>query len=224
MFFPERITGLEATDRVLEVGPGSTPFARADVFLERAFFDEGDARKQRGGGDANIEPRKLIYYDGGRFPFNDREFDYVICSHVVEHVEDVPFLVAELSRVAPRGYLEYPTVYYEYLYNFSVHLNLVKRRNGTLYYLPKRETSFDDFLPVQKLFYRSLEMGHSQLVDAFKDLMFEGFQWEAPIEVTKASSLLDVIEDQPVIPDARKEKQSAPGFAARLKRALSVRR
>ena len=42
-------------------------------------------------------------------PFKDNEFDYIIASHVVEHVEDISYFLNELYRVGRRGYIEIPT-------------------------------------------------------------------------------------------------------------------
>ncbi len=44
-----------------------------------------------------------------KLPFNDNEFDFVIASHVMEHVEDVEFFIKELDRIAKKGYIELPT-------------------------------------------------------------------------------------------------------------------
>ena len=45
-----------------------------------------------------------------RLPFKDGEFDFVIASHVMEHVEDVEFFINELERVSKQGYIELPTM------------------------------------------------------------------------------------------------------------------
>ena len=42
-------------------------------------------------------------------PFKDNEFDFIIASHVAEHVEDISFFFNELSRVGKKGYIEVPT-------------------------------------------------------------------------------------------------------------------
>ena len=123
MFFPERIH-LLPSDRILEVGPGASPDPRSQIFLEKRFL-EPEATRQRGGLPAIEYCKPVVYYEGDILPFCNREFDYAICSHVVEHVENLEHFVAELTRVAARGYLEFPTVHYEYLYNFTEHLNLV---------------------------------------------------------------------------------------------------
>tara|TARA_B100000401_G_C52426197_1_gene540513 strand:+ start:22 stop:633 length:612 start_codon:yes stop_codon:yes gene_type:complete len=44
-----------------------------------------------------------------KLPFKDKEFDFVIASHVVEHVEDVPYFFSELARIGTKGYIEVPT-------------------------------------------------------------------------------------------------------------------
>ena len=42
-------------------------------------------------------------------PFNDNQFDFVISSHVMEHVEDLKYFIKEIERVSKRGYIELPT-------------------------------------------------------------------------------------------------------------------
>ena len=43
------------------------------------------------------------------FPFKDKDFDFVISSHVIEHVEDFQFFIKELERISSKGYIELPT-------------------------------------------------------------------------------------------------------------------
>jgi ubiquinone/menaquinone biosynthesis C-methylase UbiE len=45
-----------------------------------------------------------------KLPFKDKEFDFVIASHVMEHVEDVDFFITELERISYKGYIEVPTI------------------------------------------------------------------------------------------------------------------
>ena len=44
-----------------------------------------------------------------KLPFNNKEFDFVIASHVAEHVEDVSFFLSEIARIGKKGYIEVPT-------------------------------------------------------------------------------------------------------------------
>lgn len=179
MFFPERLHIPESA-RVLEVGPGGTPHPRADVLLERRFDDE-EAAAQRGHAPPLASGKQVVFYDGGRFPFDDRAFDYVICSHVLEHVENVAAFVGELTRIAPRGYVEFPTVLYEYLYNFRVHRNLLHFTAGELRWMRKARLPFAEFLPVQTFFYNALCAGYDEIVTSFREQMFEGFEWSETI-------------------------------------------
>ena len=43
-------------------------------------------------------------------PFGDKEFDFVVCSHVLEHVKDIKLFLQELERVSSKGYIELPTI------------------------------------------------------------------------------------------------------------------
>jgi len=53
--------------------------------------------------------KKFIKLTEKKLPFNDKEFDFVVASHVMEHVEDVEFFIKELQRVSKQGYIELPT-------------------------------------------------------------------------------------------------------------------
>ncbi len=195
MFFSEKIKNIKPADKVLEIGPGGTPHVRADVFLEKKYETEAAWNSQRGLTPRRVTSKKVVYYDGGKFPFQDKEFDYIICSHVIEHVENVEFFVSELFRVASKGYIEYPTILYEYVYNFYVHLNFIKFKNDRLYYLKKEDTALAQFLPVQRLFHHSLKMGYSRNVENLRHVMFEGFEWQREFEVTSATSIDDLVPE-----------------------------
>ena len=53
--------------------------------------------------------KNFIKIGGKKLPFKDKEFDFVIASHVIEHVEDFEFFVKELERISSKGYIELPT-------------------------------------------------------------------------------------------------------------------
>ena len=54
--------------------------------------------------------RDFVKLEDKTLPFKDKEFDFVITSHVIEHVEDVNFFIKELQRVSTKGYIELPTM------------------------------------------------------------------------------------------------------------------
>ena len=126
MFFPKRIKSILPEYRVLEIGPGANPHKRSNVLLEKPFESEEETQMQFGHGHKLVTDKPVVFYDGNRFPFDDKEFDYVICSHVLEHVDDVPCFLKEVFRVSHKGYFEYPLINYEYLFNYEVHKSFLK--------------------------------------------------------------------------------------------------
>lgn len=204
MFFPKKITSIRSWDKVLEVGPGGTPHPRSDVFLELTYDSESDRLSQRGHVEQEpcFDGRPVHFYDGGKFPFNDREFDYVICSHVIEHVTDPVSFLAEVFRVGGgRGYLEYPLITYEYLYDFDVHLHFVKWDSevNVLRYCPKRDSSLTAFSAVCTLFRKSLSEGWNELCSTNKQLFFEGVEFSYPFVVEKTDQLDKLLPEPSVI-------------------------
>ena len=55
------------------------------------------------------QDKKFIKLTEKKLPFKDKEFDFVVASHVMEHVEDIDFFIKELERVSKKGYVELPT-------------------------------------------------------------------------------------------------------------------
>ena len=57
----------------------------------------------------HYQDKKFIRLTEKKLPFKDKEFDFVVASHVMEHVEDIEFFIKELERVSKKGYVELPT-------------------------------------------------------------------------------------------------------------------
>ncbi len=53
--------------------------------------------------------KNFVKLESKKLPFDDNQFDFVIASHVMEHVEDLKFFIGELERVSKKGYIELPT-------------------------------------------------------------------------------------------------------------------
>ena len=58
----------------------------------------------------HYQDKKFIRLTEKKLPFKDKEFDFTVASHVIEHVEDIEFFIKELERVSKKGYIELPTM------------------------------------------------------------------------------------------------------------------
>jgi len=197
MFFPERIVSIKTTDRVLEVGPGGAPYTRSDVLLEKVF-GEKDAWEQRGHAESIITDKELVFYEGNRFPFRDNEFDYVVCSHVLEHIpsNEIKVFLSEIQRVGKRGYLEFPTIYYDYIYNFPKHLTFLLYEDGIIKFLGKEKTQIEIFKSVQEFFYNSATAGHVSLTQSLKNYYFQGFEWNTNICSKEVNHINEIVYER----------------------------
>ena len=84
--------------KILDVGCGYTAHENATVICDvqdlASFYKD----------------KNFVKLDGNVLPFKDNEFDFVIASHVIEHVKDVKTFINELSRISSKGYIELPTI------------------------------------------------------------------------------------------------------------------
>ena len=84
--------------KILDIGCGYRANKYASVIAD--ILDLSDFYKER----------KFIKINEKKLPFKDKEFDFVIASHVMEHVDDIEFFISELERVSQQGYIELPTM------------------------------------------------------------------------------------------------------------------
>jgi len=83
--------------KILDIGCGYTAnkFATtiADIQDLKSFYKE----------------KKFIHIVDKKLPFKENEFDFVISSHVIEHVNDLNFFINEIQRISKKGYIELPS-------------------------------------------------------------------------------------------------------------------
>ena len=82
---------------ILDIGCGYRAHKNASVIAD--IQDFSDFYKER----------KFIQIKGKNLPFKDNEFDFVIASHVIEHVAEFEFFIKELERITSKGYIELPS-------------------------------------------------------------------------------------------------------------------
>lgn len=180
MFHPDKIKNIPSHYNVLEIGPGGYPHPRSNVLLEKLFDNDEMALAQRGYATPHKSPQKTVYYKGGRFPFNDLEFDYVICSHVIEHIpqEDLDLFIEELMRVGKRGFIEFPTVFYELINYQDVHLWLMNYRRGEMVFMDKNLFQSSCIHRIFREMFYGKDKYMAQSFVRYRDLFFHAFEWD----------------------------------------------
>lgn len=119
---------IEADWRVLDVGSGHAPNQRADALLEMMVEDDSH---RSGLGIDQTDPR-LVIGDACKMPFGDKAFDYILATHLAEHVDDPGALCRELARVGRAGYIETPGWFGDIVMREPFHRWRVRKSGGGL--------------------------------------------------------------------------------------------
>lgn len=110
----DRIVSMLPDDAVvLDVGGWGAPFNRADYILDLMPYETRGALGSRGPGPERFTPETWIRLDmcaHEPWPFEDDQFDFVVCSTTLEDIRDPIWVSQEIARVAKAGYIEVPTV------------------------------------------------------------------------------------------------------------------
>ena len=83
--------------KILDIGCGYRAHKKASVIAD--IQDFSDFYKEK----------KFVRIQGKNLPFKDKEFDFVIASHVIEHIDNFEFFIKELERISSKGYIELPS-------------------------------------------------------------------------------------------------------------------
>ena len=157
--------------KVLDIGCGYTANENATVVSDVQDLSNFYKNKQF----VKITEKKL--------PFKDNEFDFVITSHVIEHVDDFQFFISEIERISKKGYIELPTKLGDNLVfeNSNDHLWMFEYDdNSNILLASKKQEFIEPFVSVstakklEKIFRQSLilEIIWSEKID-FKILSDE---------------------------------------------------
>ncbi|MBX2916017.1 MAG: class I SAM-dependent methyltransferase [Cyclobacteriaceae bacterium] len=166
---------------VLDVGSGHNPHPRANVIADKFI----DTNYHRADNIKILNNQKFVEADGQALPFKDKEFDYVICCHVVEHVDDPTRFLTELSRVGKKGYLEAPSLVGELLIPKESHQWVLLDIDKKIILVNKKRLGFNtsldfgelflDFLPKNSIGFKILQRTHPQLLTI-------NYEWSEKIE------------------------------------------
>ena len=87
--------------KVVDIGGGMAPHPRADLVVDNDLKWKESVERERAFQIGDVRD----------LPFADKQFDFAICSHVLEHMPDASSVrkaCSELQRIAKAGYIETP--------------------------------------------------------------------------------------------------------------------
>jgi SAM-dependent methyltransferase len=165
---------------VLDVGSGDKPHWRADVLLDR--YVDGGFGGQRSGRAAARVSRPLFDADAAAMPFADDVFDYVVCSHVLEHVVDPTAVAAEIMRVGRAGYVEVPEAASAKILDFPSHLWWCRLDGTTLVMTAKQNAAFNPEIQAY-IDAAGIERRLADLLDADFDRRIVALSWSGHFDL-----------------------------------------
>jgi len=105
---------IKPEETVLDVGCGAYPFPLATMLVD--LYIENTVHRQE---DLRTDGKPFRVADINQLPFEDKSYNFVYCSHVLEHVDDPKRACTELIRVGRRGYIETPSVMTDVLFSWA---------------------------------------------------------------------------------------------------------
>ena len=159
---------------ILDLGGGSDAFTSATT-----VFDIEDY-------SSLYTTKRFVQGEACSTPFDDKEFDFVTACHIIEHVKDPKAFCGELMRIGKRGYIEFPTPFFDNV----VYGNSNPPPHGHVWWV-----TFDDdeqkmiFKPKVTVMPESVRPRDTTfLIPFFANSMVTGLLWEQDIlfEVQKA--------------------------------------
>ena len=124
-------------------------------------------------------------------PFSDKEFDFVVATHVAEHVPDPKKFIKELMRISDRGYIEVPTPFFD---NITVG-NSNPPPHGHLWWI-----TFDDdinemvFKPRIHILEEAINPANTTALSPFfEDVMVTRLYWEDDIDIREEELIFTYI-------------------------------
>ena len=168
--------------RVLEIGGGHNPHPRADVIVDKYVEDNS----HRGGDLKVLGHQTFVQADAENLPFEDDEFDYVICCHVLEHAENPRAFLSEMSRVAKGGYLEVPSLIGEYLIPKGSHSWCTLEIDDRLVLVNKESLPFPnqglDFGDMFLYYLNSVSLSYKIFLKTNPNVLTVRHEWEDSID------------------------------------------
>ena len=103
-----------ADQSIVDIGCGSDPFPFANTLVD-LHIGPSEHRYT----DLSNSKKPIVVADIHDLPFREKQFDFVYCCHVLEHVHNPVAACRELMRIGKRGFIETPTMMKDALFSWA---------------------------------------------------------------------------------------------------------
>jgi SAM-dependent methyltransferase len=189
---------IPADAQVLDIGSGGWPFKRATALADK-YVGSTTHRVE----SIVLDKRPFYEVDLEKLSFGDKSYDFVFCSHVLEHMDNPGVAMRELMRVGKRGYIEVPTRLSDVMFNFTRIPNHHRWHGlvlGTTLILT--EWADQERRELGNEFYEALQSSHGNAFQDFfernRDLFFVSLHWHGSFDfivIDKLGRVIDASRD-----------------------------
>lgn len=172
---------ISRNDYVLDVGGGNNPHPRANIVVDKFPINN----YHRSGNLKILKTQKFVVAGGENLPFKDKTFDYVISSHVLEHVNNPSIFLEEISRVGKKGYIETPSLIGEYLIPKKSHKWVVLELDEKIVLMEKNIINLTPSIEFGDLFQKYIAPNSIEfriLMKTYPNLFTVRYEWKESID------------------------------------------
>ena len=168
---------------IADFGSGHSPYKHARTCVDK--LDSGNIQR---GGRPIIGKKHQVFRNVDLniipYPFGDLEFDFIICSHVLEHLADPVTACREISRVGKGGYIELPAFDSDIFMrrNDAIHkwLGLYDSSSATLFFMNRSflvKTAHPSSMPLWLRFFLAFKVSRILWKGAIKSAYLSSESW-----------------------------------------------
>lgn len=193
------LSKIKDSDKVLDIGGWAKPLNRADFVIDYMPYEtRGEEKREHYGRDREYFTKdtwvEWDVCDRKSFPFKDKEFNFVFCSHLLEDIRDPLWVCSEMNRIGKAGYIETPSRVIEshkniggkwnlnkYVTGYSHHRWYIENINGKLLFTFKNPLIH---------FIKEFQVNHIKEPEAMSFFWENGFEYkENPIDANSYKSI-----------------------------------
>ena len=104
LFYNIKLHGKKLSGKILDIGCGTKPYKN---YLNGSYVGLEVADKNANNKNLDTE---ILFFDGKDFPFESNSIDSILCTQVLEHVENPIFFFSEIKRILKKDGLLLLTV------------------------------------------------------------------------------------------------------------------